>query len=257
MNKDALAYVDAFTLVGSRFFLAFIIMGAYLVAKGIRIGRKELESGLVLGVLLFISFTTQTYGLNFTTPARSAFITGLFVVLVPAIFFLLGGKVRKRELLAAIIAFAGLFVLTYQPGFEINFGEALTLICAVAYATHIVYMGKYVRKIRPLPLVVVQFGVVAVLGFLLAYASGTAFFSAGAITPIVLLTIFATIYAFFGQAWAQQKLTETQTGIIFTIEPISAGLLSVLLGIEVFSTQQIAGSVLILAGIFLASVKKN
>ncbi|MFH0817914.1 MAG: DMT family transporter [Candidatus Micrarchaeota archaeon] len=253
--KNALSHVDAFTLVSARFTIAFFILLIALLLKREKIDSGTARDGAIIGFFMFVGFATQTLGLNYTTQTNSAFITGLTVVLIPLLLVVLGKKLVRRDWFAALIAFGGLVLLTYKPGSELNLGDLLTLACAFAFAFSIIFTGEFIKRRNLFSLATVMFGTVAVLSGVLAILSGPKLDSE-AIPSILFLAFFATFLAFLVQAWAQKKVSPVKAGIIFSLEPVFAGLFSYFFAGEAFSILQIAGSALILAGVIIASTKK-
>jgi drug/metabolite transporter (DMT)-like permease len=254
--KDTLQYVDPLSLVASRFAIAFLVLLAALLYKKEKVDFGTARDGAILGILLLVGYASQTIGLNYTTPSKSAFITGLFVVLIPVFMLFLGKRLARREWMAAIVAFAGLALLTYKPGFETNFGDMITLVTAASFALQIIFIGEYVKTRNLHALITVQLGVVAIIGMVLAGLTGPRI-TAQAVPAILFLAFFATFFGFIAQAWAQKRVAQVKAGIILAMEPVFAALFSYVTAAEQFSAMQIAGSLLILAGIMLASTKRG
>ncbi|MBP1600184.1 MAG: protein of unknown function transrane, partial [Acidobacteria bacterium] len=107
----------------------------------------------------------QTLGLRTTSPARSAFITALSVLLVPVLGFLLfHHRPRRQTVAGVVIATAGLGLLTLESlELSLNRGDVLTLICAFVFAFHILYVGRYVTEGDYRQLVALQIAGSAVL----------------------------------------------------------------------------------------------
>lgn len=222
--------------------------------------KKTLKYGLILGAALFGGYLFQTFGLVYTTPARSAFITGLSVILVPFFSFtLLQTKLKKETMIGVAMALIGLAFLTYNP-FEFFkgqiFGDLLTLVGAAAYGLQIVLVEKFSQKSQALPLVIVEMGTVAILSFLLAISFQslrlpTQWIDVG---QFVFLGIAATGLAFAIQKVAQKHTTAIHVGIIFVLEPVFAAVVSYFLWQEKFTPRTVAGCFFIVAGILFSEI---
>ncbi len=254
--KDTLNSVDAFSLVAVRFSIAFVITLAILLFKREKVERDTIRDGAILGALVFLAFITQTIGLNYTTASNSAFITGLSVVLVPVALFFLGKKLWFRDWVACFLAFAGLALLTFKPGAEVNPGDLLTLACAIIFGFHIVFTGEFVKRRSLLGLMAVQFGTVAVLGIPLALLAGPKL-EPQAVPPIIFLSLFPTLLSYSIQSWSQKRIAQVKTGVIMSAEPVFAAMFAYFLVGERFEPIQILGSGLIFVAILVASTRKT
>jgi drug/metabolite transporter (DMT)-like permease len=214
--------------------------------------------GILVGVALFAGYAFQTFGLRETTPAKAGFITGLSVVLVPlgqAIF--LRRPPRRNSVVGVSLATVGLALLSLQPDLSISRGDLLVLGCAVAFAAHILLVGRYAPGWQPVRLAFVQVATVAALSGVAAllmerpigWPAGNIWFAAA------FTGLLATALAFFVQSRAQQATSPTHTALIVAAEPVFAGLFSYLLIGEVLGPRQIVGSALIVAGMVTAELR--
>ena len=255
--KDALSHADPFTFLALRFGVGALVLSA--VARRELFHRESLRAGLIVGVSLLAGFATQTSGLVFTTPSRSAFLTGLSVLLVPFVSIgLLGRWPRPPSLLGVMFAVAGLWELTgglAGGSGSTGKGDLLTLACAVAFAVQIVLTERYAAKVKIVTLVAVQLWVVSVGGAILALIRGPhlepvpAFFGAVAFCGVV-----ASAIAILVQTWAQARTTAVRAALIFSLEPVFAAIYSVAVGREVLEKRELVGGALIVAGVIVAEV---
>ncbi len=265
--KTALADASPLLFNLLRMVLAFLVLAAVNWKSLRAISRRELAYATTAGIFLGLGYQFQTTGLALTTPSKSAFITGLVVVIVPLLCLIPGVKpsglpsTRWTGLAGALIAFAGLILLTTPPGsgsalFKgIGLGEALTLACAVAFAAHLLTVGHAARFTSARTLGTVQIGVAAVL-MLLTLPIGRPFFHA---TPrlfiaLAITSVLATAAAFTIQSWAQQHLSPTHTALIFTLEPVFAWLTSLLFLGERLGPRALSGAALIIGGILITEL---
>lgn len=246
-------------LLALRFALGAALLLPLLARRGglpaLRVARRD---GLLIGVALFAGYAFQTYGLLWTTPSRSAFLTGLSVLLVPAIGWFTGtARPRPATLAGTVVAAAGLWVL-FQPfagaagGF--NRGDALTIGCAIAYAAHVLMVERAVRRHRVTPLAVVQFLVVAALAApsLVLDPPTRAAFTPAAVGAVLVTGVLATAVAFACQLYAQRRLSAVEVAVVLALEPVAAVVTSVLVGREEITAGLLAGGGLILAGMLVA-----
>ncbi|MFQ5695599.1 MAG: EamA family transporter, partial [Terriglobia bacterium] len=193
------------------------------------------RAGAVAGFFLAAGYAFQTTGLQYTTPAKSAFITALSVALVPLLVVLVFRHRLRAWTVAGVAAAAGgLYFLTVPPGeLTIARGDLLTFFCALAFAGHIVAVGHFAPRLSVSGLIIWQ--VVAALGWT---AMATPLLVGMGLeevkwvwTPrlalaLVVTAALATALAFSLQTWAQRLTSSTHTAIIFSLEPVFAALTS-------------------------------
>jgi len=262
--KDALAYASPLVFLLLRFCLALAVL---LAVVGRRAGLRQaglVRAGIVIGSFLAAGFSFQTIGLQYTTPAKSAFITGLSVALVPlflALFF--GRRIRIGSAAGVVMAVVGLYFLTIPPErFVINRGDLLTVFCAVCYAGHIIAVGHFAPRFSSAALGISQIGMAVVclaVAAPLAYGTGwqapMALWHPRLVFAIMVTGVFASALAFTGQAWAQRHTSPTHTAVLFTLEPVFAGLTSYVVYGEHLAGRALLGAILILAGILVVELK--
>jgi drug/metabolite transporter (DMT)-like permease len=224
-----------------------------------------LRSGIVVGFFLWLGYEFQTSGLRVTTPSKSAFLTGVSVVLVPVLLGLLWREaVSRRTWLGVLVAFVGLYFLTIprgQPAVNgvagINFGDLLTIVCAVAFAFQIIFLGRATRRQRFEPIAFLQTSTAALLMLMTTplLEKPHVVWSQAVILAILITGLLGTAAAFTIQAWAQQFLPATHTALIFSLEPVFAWITSYIFLHERLGWRAGAGAALILAGIILAETK--
>ena len=262
--KDALADASPLLFNLLRMSLAFIALAIVNHRQLRHINRHAVISGLVVGLFLAAGYQFQTAGLAHTTPAKSAFITGLVVVFVPLLTIdpalrpANATPPRWTTAVGALLAFSGLLLLTTPDGtsFEnlfanIGFGDLLTLACAIAFAGHLLALAHTSHKVPTAQLATVQIGAATLFMAITLPLGGRPHVS---ITPRLLIAIaitslLATAAAFTIQSWAQQHLPPTHTAILLTLEPVFAYLTSFLILHEHLARRSLLGAALILAGI--------
>lgn len=259
--KDALASSDSFTFLALRFAVGAV--SALLISLVLeRPTRAQWESvlrpGLLLGVILFGGYALQTVGLETTTPARSAFLTGLTVIFVPFVSWKLSGqRPPVRAFLASAIALVGLQRLT-GVSFDgaVPAGDVLTLGCAILYAGHIVGTSKLGQGLPSLALTSLQLAVVSVLSAASLPFVARKFEPTSAYWGAVLFTgIVASAVAIGVQVWAQTKLSAVRASVIYSLEPVFAIAWAVITGLGWPSGSELVGGAFILAAVFVSEVE--
>lgn len=257
--KDALAASDTFTFLGLRFGVGAIAAGLLsLLFSRPRFTSAVLRPGLGLGLVLFGGYALQTLGLERTTPARSAFVTGLTVIFVPFVSWGLHGKRPPvRAFVAPLVALIGLQRLTGVSWRDaIPPGDLLTLGCAVLYAFHIAGTGKYGNGLPSLPLTTVQLAVVAVLSSASLPFVARRFEPTPAYWGAVLFTgVVASALAIGVQVWAQTKLTAVRAAVIYSLEPVFALAWALVTGLAWPTAAELVGGVFILMAVLISEVE--
>jgi drug/metabolite transporter (DMT)-like permease len=259
--KLAVETTDPAAFVAARFGIGTLALGALYWRRVCAAGWHTVRAGAVLGLLLSVGFLLQTEGLRMTTPARAGFITGLSVVLVPAIEALaLRMRLARPVLLGVLMSALGLAVLSAPlTGEELQggdwTGDLLVLGCALAFAMHIVGVGRYAAKHDSAAIATAQVAVTALFAGTIAIATG-ARVPAGAAVWAGLLYMGATGTAvvFAIQSWAQRHTSSTHTALIFALEPVFAALFSTLLYGEQLTVRTAIGGTLILGGTIAAEL---
>ncbi|WP_163998131.1 DMT family transporter [Pyxidicoccus caerfyrddinensis] len=259
--KDALGYADPFTFLTLRFLVGACVLSA-LAGRQV-LNPVNLRRGSVLAAFLFVGFALQTVGLTFTTPSRSAFITGMSVVFVPLLSLVLFKRVPKvTSLLGVVLAVVGLYFLTRPDtgasggeGGGLARGDVLTLGCAVAYAFHITLTERYAPKEGVMGLVAVQlWGVTLLSALCLPFVTRRVEWNPSLVAAVLVCGVLASAVAISVQTWGQARTSAVRAAVIYSMESVFAAGCSVALGYEVLGAREWAGGGLILLGVLVSDV---
>lgn len=252
--------LDSFTpmqIMTARFLLATILMSIPLIIQKVRITRQEFGAGALIGFALFSGFGFQVIGLQYTTPSKNAFLTALNVVMVPFItFFLTHRKVAKREVFGTLLSVVGAGILSLNGLSGVGLGDGLTLLCAVGFAFQIALTGMFVHNCRVVALNFVQMLTAFIFSFASVLIIGEIHFS-GSVQgwiSIGYLGAISTALCYAIQTICQQNLDETQSAVILSMESVFGMFFSVVLLGEQISPRKLIGSIVLLAGVILASL---
>lgn len=273
MVQNAVHFLPPLAFNTFRFSMASLFLLGFLLffrpTSIRRINKQILRDGSIIGAWLFAGYAFQTAGLQYTTTAKSGFITGLSVVTVPLFAYLiLKQKPNPKALVGTLSATIGLYFLTGGYSLAINFGDFLTLLCAVAFALQITYTGRYAPHYPVLLLAWVQITMVALFSLLttlLIEKSSLQFVQQSLRNPEVLwalgvTSLLATAVAFLAQTMCQKFTKATHVALIFTMEPVFAGLTAYFYSHEKFTSNSLIGSLFIFFGMVFAelpSIKKK
>lgn len=258
--KNALADVSPTLFLALRFTIAALVLAAALRPAKAQWSRRALRGGLVVGVFLCTGYVLQTAGLLFTTPAKSGFLTGLYIPMVPLMAGLVYRSVpQTSEWIGALVAAAGLVLLTWPEELaSLNRGDILTVGCAVAFGFHLMAIDRYSKREDYRLIALGQITTAAIACWVFAPVLDTPVFmrwSAGAGAALAVTSLLATALAFLLMTWAQQYTTPTRAAVILALEPVFAWIASSLWAGERLSNRAAGGAMLILAGILLAELK--
>ena len=254
--KEALTSASPQLFLAARFTIATIVLAPLVNLRG-GFSRAELRAGLILTLLLASGFATQAYGLQYTTPARSAFIVAMSSVLAPFIaLILLRHRIGWLVVVALVIAGAGIYFLTAPDAGGLNRGDLWTLITAVVFGGHIVAVSEFSKQFDALRLVWLQLPGTAIGSLIAALLVENLRFdwSPSLVAALLFLAIMSTVVALVWQFRAQREMSSARASLIFCFEPVFAAGTSWLFWGETFSVAQGLGAVLILAGMVLAVI---
>ena len=253
--KDAIARMPVTDFLTWRFALAAAAMLLVRPTALVTLGPRGRRIGVVLGLALGSGYLLQTVGLQSTSALVSGFLTGMFVVFTPLCAAVLLRERPGRAVWAAVVlATVGLALLSLN-GVTIEGGELLTLGCAVAFARHIVGLGRWASSYQPYGLAVVQLLTTGALCAVVAVPGGLAVPpDAGVWGALALTSIAATAVAFVVQTWAQAHLAPTKAAVVMSMEPVFSGLCAVGIAHEVFTLRMLIGALLVLAAMLLTEL---
>ena len=216
--------------------------------------RAQWRMGGLLGVFYLTALVVQTIGLQYTTPGKSGFITGLSVAMVPFLYW----AVARRspgwfQVLGAVVATAGLGFLSLRGNLTVSWGDALTLLGALLYGMHIMATGFFAPKVPPSTLAVTQMAVSTVLLVMVTpfVAHLTLALGWEAWAAILWTALSGTIYAFFIQSWAQRYTTSTHAAVLLCFESVFAAVAGVVFGMDSVTWRMIVGASLIFTGMLI------
>jgi len=256
--KNAIDLLPPFSFNFYRFSLAAAVMLLFALPKWKSLNRPTVMAGLMLGLFLFAGYSFQTVGLLYTSASHAGFITGLSVVFVPLISTFISRQLPGWSVIIGVVcATLGLAFLSAGDLTRFNLGDTLILLCALSFALHIIFVGRYSPHHSTVWLVALQIATVALLSGISSYLfePGINQFVPAVWPALVITALFATCVAFFMQNYMQRFTSPSHTAIIFTTEPVFAAFFAVLLLKETLHSTAYWGGALILAGMLLAEFR--
>jgi len=276
--KEILESWPPIAYITVRFALAAITLVLLFPKQTLRAGPMEWKAGATLGLLMGGGFALQAVGQVYTTPSKSAFVTGLTTPLVPFVALLiLRVRPNLENLIGVTLAsMGGMLILAPQGTEPVNTGDLLTLSATVLFAAHITLMSAYARQIDVRQLTVLQISSAAILfivvwlsfralGATVTEGSVPGFIAREAIAfeaservlwQLVYLSLIATVVTFLLWTWGQARVSATHAAIIFSLEPVFATAFAVALRgpNEWMGSRGNLGAALIFAGVIISEI---
>lgn len=238
------------------------VRGLMCVAGGIILFHRQLRQatpfdikvGLIVGLVNFCGYYLRTLGLQYTTPAKSSFITVTYVILTPLLLWLFWHERPQLKIIFAIpLSLIGMAILTGMTGSNWTFqtGDLITFLSAFFWAFQIIIFGKYASRASSPWIIITLIGLVQVIcGTPLALTMERSSLShinwLQALLPLAIVAIVITFAARGIQIRAQKYTDATSASLILMSESFFATLISVLLGFDQLSPRLVIGGCLII-----------
>lgn len=258
--KDALDQLPVQYLLAIRFTAGAVLLGLFCWKKWRTCTPDYLWRGAVIGGMLYAAYSIQTYGLAMTTPSKNAFLTAVYCVLVPFLYWAFA-KIRpdRYNVLAAVLCVTGVGLVSLTGDLTVSPGDGLTLVCAVFYAMHIVAVAKVSPERDIYLLTVFQFAFAG----LFAWIGGglTEVFPAQALArpevllPLAYLAVMATTVALLFQNVGQVWSDPASASVILSLESVFGVLCSVLFAGDRVNGRMLAGFALIFVAVVCSETK--
>lgn len=259
MIDICLLEMDTFSLNAFRFLGAFIIAAIVAFPKLRSVSRTTVKYSFFIGISLVFAYIGCTLGVKYTSLSNTGFLCALTVVFTPVLaFFVKKQKPEKKIAVVVAICLAGIALMTLNEQLKPAAGDFFSLLCAFAYAVDLLLTESAVSRedVDAFQIGVFQMGFAGIFMLALAFifeepslpSSGVCWGAA------LFLTVFCTGLAFITQAIAQQYTTASHVGVVFTLEPVFAGVSAFLLAGEVLLPRAYLGAVLLFAGILVMEV---
>ncbi len=232
-----------------------------------KLDKTLLLGGVICGVCLCVASTLQTMGMVYTSPGKSGFLTALYMVIVPILGLFMGKRPRPVILISVLIALSGLYLMCMDGSLSINYGDILTILCAVVFAFHILAIDKFSPKVDGVKLACLQFFVCGILNLIAMVILGE--------TPTFsqVVSLWASIgysgvlscgVAYTLQIVGQKYTDPTSASILMSLESVFATLTTVILVAcgwnltgGALSSRELLGCVLMFAAILLVQLPEK
>ena len=247
LSKICQEYANAYTLLTLRFLGAFLITFPILYKSITPLKKRELVCAAKLGTLMFVACLSMVLGVKSTTATNAGFIVGMSVVFVPVILRIVYKvRISVHTVIALAMSMAGICLLTLGGEMGFHSGDLLCLVCAVCYASYIVFTGSSLCGLNP-------------------YSAAASLIAGGFTLPtsfvfwssMAVLVVLGTAYCFIMQVISQQHVSATAAGITLSLEPVFSALFAYVTLGERLGLGQFAGAALMLGGVLWISTRER
>ena len=259
--KDVTDSMPTSTLLAIRFIGASAVLSLIFHRNFKKLDKWHALYGSFFGLLLFVAYTLQTLGITDTTPGKNAFLTAVYVVMVP---FMAWGITKKKpdgyNITAALLCLVGIGLVSLTNDFSVRMGDILTLGGGVFYALHIIAVSKFSEGRDPVLLTIFQFasaGVCAGICSLIFDRSswGAIVWNTEMILSILYLMLGCTACALLLQNFGQKYTTPSTASLLLSLESVFGVAFSVAFGREESSVRLYIGFVLIFIAVVISETK--
>ena len=256
--KNTMDFLPTNFVLALRFGGACILLSAVFIKQFRQFTKDYLWRGFLIGACLYMAYFTQTIGLIHTTPGKNAFLTAIYCVLVPFLFW---GVDRVRpdryHVSAAVICIIGIGLVSLDENFTFGFGDGMTLVGGFFYAAHIIAIAKLAKDKNPILITILQFAAVAVISAIVCLCTETVpeGWTKNTLPAMAYLTVFCTGVTLLLQNVGQKYLPPSNSAILLSLESVFGVFFSILLYHEAMTPRLITGFVLIFVSVIISETK--
>ena len=275
-QRAGMDYIEPFTFNGIRSLIGGLVLIPViflLTRTGLGNGEEEAKQqslpgdkkaerktliigGISCGIVLFIASSLQQIGVVYTTAGKAGFITALYVIIVPIMGIFVGKKIRPVVWLCVVLSIVGLYLLCMKDGFSLGKGDLLVLLCAVAFALHIMVIDHFSPKTDGVKLSCIQFLVCGLISLVPMFAVETPVLSQilDCYVPILYAGVLSCGVAYTLQVVAQKDTNPTIAAMLLSLESVFAVITGVIILHEQVSARELIGCVMMFAAIIIAQL---
>ena len=258
--KNTLDAVPPGAIIAIRYTIASVLTAVMFRKHLMGLTREDVRRGAVVGGLLAGAYIVQTIGLSMTTAGKNAFLTTVYVLLVPfGCYLVFRQKLSRKNFIAAAMMLAGIGCLSLDgESGGLNLGDLMTLCCGVLFAAHIMAVERCQEKTNTYALIVLQFAFAAAFAFVYAmiFERGMELnVNMGTVGGLLYLSVFSTTIAMSLQNIGQSMAPASHAAILLSLESVFGALASWLLLGETLTTTMLLGFAIIFMALVVNSMK--
>ena len=269
-QSEGMNYVGGFTFNACRFLIGGVVLIPCIFLLGRlnsqreRLTEKEkrtqllvgMKGGMCCGSVLCIASSLQQFGIAYTTVGKAGFITALYIILVPILGLFMKKTVGVNVWVSVVIAAAGMYLLCIKEGFSVGKGDFLVFLCSICFSLHILVIDYFSPRADGVVISCVQFFTAGILSGLMALMLETPSWSGvtAAWMPILYAGIMSCGVAYTLQVVAQKNIAPVVASLLMSLESVFSVLAGWMLLGQRLSAKELAGCVMVFAGILLAQL---
>ncbi|MGN0773076.1 MAG: DMT family transporter [Candidatus Ventricola sp.] len=260
--KNTLSSVPPAAIIAIRYAVAAVLT-AVLFRRHLKgLTRADAARGAVVGLVLALAYIVQTIGLSYTTAGKNAFLTTVYVLLVPfGSWLIFRQKPGRRTFIAAALMLAGIGCLSLDgESGGLNIGDLLTILCGVFYAAHIMAVERCQRRTNTYALIVLQFGFAAAFAavYHLLFERGMPMtIQMSTVGSLLYLSVFSTTIAMSLQNIGQSMAPASHASILLSLESVFGALASCIFLGETATPRMLLGFAVIFAALVVNSLREK
>lgn len=254
--------IGAFTFNGIRMVLGAIVL-VPVAFKTLKIHVKDkaymkrtIKGGLLMGLFLAAASMTQQIGIETTDAGKAAFITSLYMIIVPFISRIFGKKIEKKIWVCALIALAGMYMLCLSGGMSISRGDLYLFACAILFSCHILVIEKVSKDSDGVELSMFQFffgGLMCLIGMLFFEHPDLSSIKEASL-PLAYAGFLSCGVAYTLQTVAQKYVQASKATLALSLESVWAAIGGALILSERLSLNELIGCALVFLAVLLAQI---
>ena len=257
--KDTIDSVPNSFVLGVRFITAGLIF-VLIFPKKLKMKKSTFFHGVIIGLCTAAAYIVQTFGLKYTTASKNAFLTAVYVVVVPFLTWLFYKKrPNVYNLIAAALSAIGMLVICFGDGSGLQIGDLLSFGCSFFYALQIIFLQKFNKEDDTTRLVMIYLLTVGVVNMIISAITELPYtelvIDGKAWLAICYLAVACTCLAQFFQAQGQRFVSSDQAALILSLESVFGTLFAVVLWGEALTWNLIVGFVAIFIAIIISETK--
>ncbi len=262
-QKQGVETIEPLTFGAARCTLSAAAVGlvAFLLERGKERSREyrmnTIKGGLICGIFLTIATNLQQIGLVYTTAGKAAFITAMYMVLIPVIsFFILRRRIGLQAWIAVALAVAGLYLLCINGDFSIGRGDIFVIACALSFAVQMLFVDRYSPKASPVGISAVQFIFNAAVTWILAliFESPSLPSLMEVKSDILYCGVVSGGVGYTLQIVGQKDTDPTTAGLLLSLESVFGALAGMLLLREAMSMREALGAAIMFIAIIMVQI---
>lgn len=258
--KNSMDVMQPHVLLAIRFTLGCLLLSIIFHKRLKKLNKDYFFKGGVIGLFLFLGYSLQTVGITDTSPGKNAFLTAIYCVIVPFLFWAVDKKKPDiYNVVAAFTSILGIGLVSLTKSFTVGMGDSLTLLSGFAYAAHLIAVSKFGKEKDPILLTILQFGYAAAFSWIivLLFDDFPTTWTMDTIFGVLYLSVFATAVAILLQNVGQKYSKPAPAAIILSLESVFGALFSAIFYHENITPRLFIGFVFIFIAVIISETKLN